>query len=320
MRAPRAARWLGVAVFAAVIIGARGARAGCALVQITTEPAALADDWRAAIVELIEQTRRQGTPWSCAGGALFLRLDGDDRAVLRFRDLEGHAVERHIPSPGALVATAEALLARPPQQEASPRSSPADAGVERAHERPPPADDDARRVSARPRREPRYIVDGTVGIRFSGPEAALWLAPALRATVPLEAWSAGVWARYGLPYVFQEVPPDFSMVQVNLGFSGGRQLLSVPIDLRVAFNPSFSVISMDADPPDHEASGAKIDLYLGAGLSAAIPFSPVWRGVVVLDAEMVPAAIRAERRLDPSFPALPAYEIGLAFGVELVAR
>ena len=319
-RAVLSVRCLGVAVVVAVLVAAREARAGCVPVQITTDPASLADDWQAAIVELTEQTRRPGTPWSCTGGALLLRFDGDNHAVLRFRDLEGRTPERRIPSPSALVATAEALLARPSPHEASPRSPLPVAEIARALERPPPDDDSARRVAARPQGEPRYIVDATVGIRFSGPDAALWLAPELRATVPLDAWSVGVWIRYGLPRVFQTVPPDFSMYQVNLGFSAGRQLLSAPIDLRVAFNPSFSVVAMDGDAPDHETSGVKIDFYLGAGLSAALPFSPVWRGVVVLDAEMVPAAIRAERYIDPAFPALPAYQLGLAFGVELVAR
>jgi hypothetical protein len=320
-RAARGARRLGVAAFLAVFVAAQGARAGCPVVRIATERAPLAPDWQAAVVDLIEQTRRPGTPWSCAGGALLLRFDDDDRAVLRFRDLDGNSVERHIPSPSALVATAEALLARPAPHEASPpASTPPVDEIERALERPPPDDDSAHRIPARPRGEPRYIVDATVGVRFSGPDAALWIAPELRATVPLDAWSVGVWIRYGIPHVFQVIPPDFAMSQVNLGFSGGRQLLSAPIDLRVAFNPSFSVISMDGDPAAREVSGAKIDFYLGAGLSAAIPFSPVWRGVVVLDAELAPAAIRAERRIDPSFPALPAYELGLAFGVELVAR
>ena len=310
---------LGVAAFVALFVPASEAGAGCVPVQITIEPATIADDWQAAIVELTDQTRRPGTPWSCTGGALFLRLQDNDPAVLRFRDADGRKAERHIPSASALVATAEALLARPSPREVSPHSPPAVDEVERALERPS-FDEDAHRVTARSRGEARYIVDATAGVRFSGPDAALWFAPGLRATVPLETWSVGVWIRYAVPHVFQQVPADFSMYQVNLGFSGGRQLLSAPIDLRVAFNPSFSVVAMDADRTDHEASGDKIDFYLGAALSAAIPFSRTWRGVVVLDAELVPAAIRAERRIDPSFPALPAYELGLAFGVELVAR
>jgi hypothetical protein len=111
------------------------------------------------------------------------------------------------------------------------------------------------------------------------------------ATVPFEAWSGGVWVRYGVPYIFDAVPEDFAMMQVNLGLSAGRQLVSAPVDLRVTLNPSLSVISMDADLSEHdEASGAKVDLYLGAGLSASIPFTDTWRGVLVADVEMVPAA------------------------------
>jgi hypothetical protein len=316
------ARRLGAVAFVASAFATGAARAACALVQITTEPASLAGDWQSAILDVMEQTTRIGTPWSCAGGALLLRVDADNRAVLRFRDPDGHEVERHVPSPRALVATAEALLARALPQEAPPPRPSVDESESPA-ERPPSSDDGALTRLTRPARsrgEPRYIVDATLGIRFSGPSAALWFAPELRATVPFDAWSVGVWARYGLPHVFGPLPVDFSMSQVNVGFSAGRQLLSAPIDLRVALNPSLSVVAMDADMNDNEVSGAKIDFYLGAAVSAAIPFSSLWRGVVVLDAEMVPAAIRAERRIDPALPVLPAYEIGAAFGVELVAR
>ena len=318
------ARWLATGTFVAIGVATGAARAACALVQITTEPASLAGDWQTAILDLVEQTTRTGMPWSCAGGALLLRVEDDDRAVLRFRDPEGHEVERHVPSPRALVATAEALLARAPPREAPPPRPPVGAIETASAAERPPSDEGALLRPARPARpargEPRYIVDATIGIRFSGPRAALWFAPELRATVPLEAWSVGVWARYGLPHVFGPLPIDFSMSQVNIGFSAGRQLVSTPIDLRVAVNPSLSVIAMDGDVNDNEVSGAKIDFYLGAAVSAAIPFSPIWRGVVVLDAEMVPAAIRAERRIAPVLPVLPAYEVGAAFGVELVVR
>lgn len=300
-----------------VIVTAGGARASCEPVRITTEPAEPAGDWQAAILELMQQTRRAGMPWSCSGGALVVQLDDDERAVLRFRDGEGRVVQRHVPSPRALVPTAEALLASAPPREAPPPSAIDE--VERALEQPPL--DVAPAEPARPRKDPRYLLDATLGVRFSGPTPTLWLAPELRATVPFEAWSGGVWVRYGLPYVFDSTPKEFFMAQVNLGLSAGRQLISAPVDLRLTFNPSLSVVSMDADPAEgQEASGAKVDIYLGLGLSAAIPFTETWRGVLLLDAEMVPASIRAERRVDPALPVLPAYEIGAAFGVELVAR
>lgn len=286
--------------------------------RITTEPAELADDWQAAVLELRQQTARAGMPWSCTGGALLVRLEGADRAVVRFRDGEGREVQRHVPSSRSLVPTAEAVLASAAPREKAP--PPVIDKVELALEQPPPDPEVESPRAARLRREPRYILDATMGARFSGPAPVVWFAPELRATVPFEAWSGGVWVRYGLPHVLDEVPKGFSMTQVNLGLSAGRQLLSAPVDLHVTFNPSLSVIAMDGDLPDYDASGAKIDLYLGAALRSAIPFTEHWRGVVVVDAEMVPASIRAERRIDPGLPALPAYELGLSLGVELVAR
>ena len=311
-------RSIGAAVFTAIFIVTEVARAACSLVQIRTEPVLLGGDWQAAVARLVEQTQRAGMPWSCAGGALLVRLDKIDRAVLRFRDPEGREVERHVPSPRSLVATAEALLARSTPRKAPP--PPAVDETERGLEQPTFDDEAGRRSPAPARQEPRYIVDAALGIRFSGPSAAVWFAPALRATVPFEAWSVGVWVRYGVPYVLDIVPPRFIMSQTNLGLSAGHLLLTAPAEIRVALSPSLSVVTMDADPIDHEASGAKVDFCLGAALSGAIPFSPRWRGVVVLDAELVPAGIRAERRIDPVLPALPTYEVGAAFGVELVTR
>jgi hypothetical protein len=317
---------LGAVALSAAVVAPGRARADCSSVQITTEPAVLAGEWQTAVLDLAQQTRRTGMPWSCVGGALLVRAEAGERVFLRFRDEDGHEVERHVPSPRSLVATAEALLATagpgpsPSTKSREKLSQSAVDDAELARERPPPDRDEARLLGARQRGEPRYLFDATVGIRFSGPSAALWLAPELCATVPFEAWSVGVWVRYGVPYVFDRVPKDFSMSQVNLGLSAGYQLLSAPVDLRVSLNPSVSVVSMDGDLTNHEGSGAKVDLYVGAGLSAAIPFTPTWRGVVVVDAEMVPAAIRAERRIDPALPPFPAYEIGAAFGVELVAR
>ena len=255
-------------------------------------------------------------PWSCSGGALLVHLEDEEHAVLRLRDVEGRLVQRHVPSPRALVPTAEALLA-----DTSPRAKPSPLVTDEANPPPAPPPNSAPPVPpARLPREPRYLLDATVGARFSGPSPTLWLAPELRATIPFDAWSGGVWVRYGVPYVFDAVPHEFDMGRVSLGLSAGRQLISTPVDLRVAFNPSLSVLSMEAESGEHRPEGVKVDLYLGLSLSAAIPFSEAWRGVVVVDAEMVPAAIREERRIASVLPVLPAYEVGLAVGVELVVR
>ncbi|MEP7125251.1 MAG: hypothetical protein ABJE95_30250 [Byssovorax sp.] len=313
---------LGKAAFAAAILVAGSARADCKSSQITTDPAVLTADWQAQVVNLIARTQQEGMPWSCVGGTLLVRLSDGGGAVLRFRDLDGQEVERRVPSLRLLVPTAEALLARATPREKSHDHAPVAAldEVEHALELPPPDRMEPSRASTRSPLEPRYIVDAALGVRFSGPAAAVWIAPQLRAIVPIDAWSIGVWIRYGIPYVFDVESKNFAMSQGNLGFSAGRQLLSAPVDVRLTFTPSLSVTSMDADLPDHEASGARIDMYLGAGLSAAIPFAQSWCGLVALDAEIVPAALRKERRIDPGLPALPAYELGVSLGVELVAR
>ena len=158
------------------------------------------------------------------------------------------------------------------------------------------------------------------GVRFSEPTRAVWFAPELRATIPMNDWSLGFWLRYGLPYTLDPVPKDFSMSQANLGIAAGRQLLTSPLALRLTVDPSIALISMEGDGADDHASGAKIEFQIGLGLLAALPITSTWRGVLRLDGELSPAGLGRERRIDPLLPPLPIAQIGAALGIEAVVR
>ncbi len=231
--------------------------------QITAEPEALSEEWQSAVDELRREVKREGMPWSCAGGALEVALDEPGRrAALRFRSSAGREVERHVPSPRELVSTAEALLARTTParlpRRRRPRRNHRQYPSPRAHLR------SSRRPPAHPR-EPRFLAAVMGGLRFSAPTRAVWFAPELRATIPVEAWSVGFWLRYALPFTLDAVPKDFSMSQANLGLAAGRQLLASPVEVRLTVDPSIAVISMEGDGTDGHASGAQIDFQIGLG-------------------------------------------------------
>jgi hypothetical protein len=314
-------RRLTAAAFVAALIAPGRARAACEPARITIEPAAPSEEWQPAVEELRRALAREGMPWSCVGGAVALHLDEEGRpAAVRFRDPAGREEKRHVPSPRELVSTTEALLSRTTPAELSstaPATPPISAAPAALDPRSAPA-----LAASRPAlpREPRFLASVMAGIRYGGPPRAVWFAPELRATIPVDAWSAGLWLRYAIPYTFDAVLPDFSMSQVNLGFAGGRRLLDSPLEVRLTVDPSIAVISMEGGSGENLASGAKIDFQIGLGLSAALPITTTWRGVIRLDGGISPESLGKERRIDPSLPPLPAYQIGASIGVEALVR
>ncbi|MEO5728223.1 MAG: hypothetical protein ABI134_31735, partial [Byssovorax sp.] len=311
-------RGLAPAISLATLVATDHARAACVPVQITTEPEAISEEWQSAVEELKREVTLEGMPWSCAGGALGIVLDeGGRRATLRFRNRAGREAIRHVPSSRELASTAEALLATTapaPPPAARERATTAPGALD---SRVKPAVDPAPRA---PQHEPRFLATAMGGVRFSGPTRALWFAPELRATIPVDAWSVGIWFRYALPYTLVPVPKEFSMSQANLGFAAGRRLLSSPIEARLTVDPSIAVVSMEGDVGEDEASGTMIDFQIGLGLSAALPITSTWRAVVRLDGELSPSGLGAERRIDPVLPPLPVFQLGASIGVEAVVR
>ena len=165
----------------------------------------------------------------------------------------------------------------------------------------------------------RIYLDALLSSRYAGPASALWGGGLFRATLPIEAWSAGVWVRFDAPaWALTHVPAHFSMSEVAIGLSVNRRIFAEPFELRVGFEPSVAVISMEGGPEQDHEEGGKVDARLGLALRGIWPISRSWRFLGSLDGEFAPAALggtSSHRRIDPDLPPAPAYTLGVSLGV-----
>lgn len=300
--------------------------APCAPAVADEGAASLPEAWRRELDALVAASGRGGHPWSCTGARLSLSPAPDGRgATLAVEDAAGRR-ERGVEAPEDLVPIGKALLAitiapapppppTPPAADAAPPIAP-----------PPPA------LPAPKAAGPRLalLVDALAETRFSGPTEALWAGASLRGTAAIDAWLAGLWARYEAPIaVFDRVPPDFTMSSVSIGLAGGRRLLAAPVELDVTFEPSLAVVLTGGRPDPHgEVSrDAQIDPRLGARLGMGVPlFGSRFRALVALDGEIAPGAFDQGGQGGPGhhgpppLPSRPAYTIGLSIGAELTLQ
>lgn len=279
--------------------------------------------WRAALDSLLKATNQAGRAWGCTGARLSLSLDPNGAgAILRLEERDGRTVERHIATPEDLVPTGEALLASP-ERPAPPPPASDDAISTRPTPRPTllkkPIDVTHDVAIHGPRVEPRLLVDGVLTGRYTGQTSALWGGAAIRGTIPIGAWSAGIWARFDLPaWVFTKVPEDFSMSEVCVGLSVGRRLVASPLELHLLAGPSLAVVAMEGGMEPDFAEGGRVDARVGVELRSLWTIAGVWRAVVSLDGEIAPGAAGSAkgRQVDPALPALPTYTMGLSIGVQ----
>ena len=253
--------------------------------------------------ELEEATSVQGQAWSCTGGTLSLAMDPSGRfATLTLADAGGTRVERRIPRAEDLVPSAKALLAAP-QVEIAPAPAPAPtAEVARAEQTPLPAPASAR--------EPRFLVDALLGVRYRRPEEAIWGAATVRAMIPFGAWSGGFWLRAAIPASLEGrgEPHNHATSEATLGLSAGRRLITGPFELHLTFDPSltlaFEPIVNPLEPKRHDELSVRISPQLGLGLRGTFPLAGPIRGAVALDGAFLPETIG----------------VGLSLGIEAVIR
>jgi len=150
---------------------------------------------------------------------------------------------------------------------------------------------------------------------------------ALRCTIPLLPWAVGLWARYdGAVHELSEwnlVEPFVGALAI--GALGSYRLLDEPVRLDIGLTGSLVLVHMSGEVPasteagEIEADKSSLDGRLGSELRLAVPLSPSWHAVAVLDAEVAPgAAIDSEARvLHEVLPPMPAYTIGVSVGAEV---
>lgn len=300
----------GACALALGLVAARAHAGPCQPARILAEGPALPEPWLRAASELAVAVVEEGHMWSCAGGELQLAVTDGGGATLRRRGPRGREVTRRVPTPGDLVPTAQALLAPITPAPTTAASIAA-----------PPAAPDAAQPSPPAPAAPRVVIEALVGPRYGGTLRAVWAAGTLRINVPIEAWSVGAWVRYGVPYVIDASPTDFSMSDLGFGLSLARRLLTAgPLELQATFDPSIAFVSMEGGAEPNLAQGAMIDGRLGLGVRATLRWNRMWRGVFALDGELAPASLARARRIDPALPPLPGYSVGASVGVGAAFR
>lgn len=328
----------------------------CAPAQIAGDVTSLPQVWRLALEALVAVTAREGQPWSCPEARITLVPPSDDApAVLEVEDASG-VRRRTVAFPADVVPLGEAMLARAfvlevpgplvtlggdaPARQITlggdapyPPAAPLMKGTDR--------DSDRRRAAANVPPDPAVLVpivsfpghppaasgllvDVLTGVHFTGPTRALLVGPELRAGVVRGRWLGALLARYDSAVAFfQRVPDQFTLASATIGVAGGYSLVTAPIELNAAIQPTLAVALIGGQPPGQTEPeiDAKVDLRLGARLSAAIPVAGRFRAVCALGAEGTPAALLPNGQSHHhDLPLLPGYMVGMSVGVEIAAN
>jgi hypothetical protein len=355
-------RWafLGVVLAAGSALSSQASAGECVPARLSDDTVALPAPWRHALEALVAATAREGQPWSCPNARVTLvprghdgedlrplgaaGLDDGSLPLLQVEDASG-VRRRPVASPAEVLPLGEAMLARtyPPEPAVLPaQPSPdgenpapmaivegADRGAPHPYPRfpewaPPPFDDmPHHRRPLPPSQGSDLQVDLLVGARYTGPTPAVLVGPELRASLGFGRWFGALVARYDSAVaVFQPVPPQFSLASMTIGLAGGYRLLTAPIELTLAVEPTLGVVLMGAQSRDMSEPDldSRVDLRLGARLGAAIPVSERLRVACAVGSEGVPAALftdRHSRRHD--LPSIPGYLVGISLGMEVLA-
>ena len=314
-------KWILAASTLAAAAPASRAHAACEGALATSDGAALPPAWRRALEALLKAAASEGHPWSCSGARIALVVDGPEGpGRLTVTPNDALALTREVEGPEDVVPVGEALLARPLERLAPPAPVVRVVDNSPARPEPPPAP-----ALPEPLREPRLLIDGLASARWSGSPAALWTGGVVRASLPFEAWSLGIWGRFELAAAqLQPEPSDFWMYSGSAGLSIGRRLLARPLELWAALDASVAIVSIDGGPDGTPlgAEGAKADPRIGLRLQGAVPFGPRWRLVFALDGEIGPMGLASARHriISTLLPPIPDFTLGASVGGELALR
>jgi hypothetical protein len=313
----------GVAAVATLVPIASDAHAAeCTPAQVAVDPATLPPRWRDALLALVAATAREGQPWSCPAGARVAVRPPREGGLAQLEIEDASGVHRRpVASPTDVVPLGEAMLTRvapldPPENPPPPPPPGAPPLVADVIPPPPPRLPEARSSGG-------LLVDILAGARYTGATRAVLMGPELRATLQSNRWQGALLARYDAAIaVLQQVPPQFTLSSVTIGFAGGYKLLTSPIEIVAAVEPTLAVVLMGAQKPMQTEPDvdAHVDMRLGARLAFIIPFGGRLRGIAALGAEGAPAALFSDRQSRRfALPEIPSYLAGLSLGVEIEA-
>lgn len=299
-----------------LLLGASGAASSA----WATEPACQAaveaagartapEPWRSAVQQLVRSTAEPGHPWSCGGGVVDLRVQGDAAELVVARQGEA-AVARRVATPDDVVPLGQALLAMPREapapQPAPPITPPTDPA-------PPPATSPP---TDRAPASPRLVVSAQASPRYAGGAGIALLGGGASAGVPLGPWLPAVWARYDVSPLHHRKQAGLDELCVGAALS--RTLSASWLELRAGVTVSAAV--MQRDVPQSRDDETRVDARIGLLGAVAIPIHGAVRALASVDAELAPGRARDEAPTNAagvSGVAFPHYTLGGALGVEL---
>jgi hypothetical protein len=284
---------------------ARSARA-CEPVHVRSEPEELPPAWAAAARSIARATATEGQPWSCVSATLVIVVAADGVRLRVFRD-GARLYDRAIEDPDDLEATAKAVLATISTPAPPPSKS-----------TPPPPPTDAESELLRP---PRAFIDLVVGARVEAPTPAVWGAVSLRVLAPVGGFRLGAGARFGAPMALLSHHDTSLMMS---GFDAmalvEREFFSGPTKLGLMVVPSICVVSMEVGEDPNEINGQKVEGRFGVGAFVARRLSNAFRLRGEIEGELSSTSFLGADVVAPGTPHVPSWGVGLAFGVEAIAR
>ncbi|MBI5532115.1 MAG: hypothetical protein HY898_05350 [Deltaproteobacteria bacterium] len=236
-------------------------------------------------------------------GSIEVIVDGE-RAVVRFRTIDGRTAEREIGSPAELVPAVQALLVAGPVR---------------------PAEDgqDLSKVTVRPGvgtaatgSSMHALVGALATARIAAPGGYVSSGGSVFASVATSRWELGVVGDWDPIYgrVSGAVPSEFEMT--SFGMAGQFAIRQPTRGPTLLFGGRAGIGGVSQQSND-VVNGQRTEAHLGALAGAVMPAAWMARFRVTILGEVVPGRVGRERTLGPGLPILPWWSVGLGVGMEV---
>jgi hypothetical protein len=288
----------------------------CASLRLVVAPE-LESAWAHAAASLGQQLGDALSSAECAHVEVSLSLPAPPAlagsADVHVRTPDGREATRHVKTPAALLPIVVGLLASAPP-EPSPPAHAAPPGLDR-HELPdftPPV----RRVPEAP--DPNHVgvfVGFAIGARAGLPTQVVMADVELFAHVVLHDWLILASVRYAPIAAIRGLTADGDAYEeAGIGLGIGRRFHLERSSLDLSFVPTLVLVSMETDLPV-EAFGTLADLRLDACARYGYSLSRSWTFNVALDTDVSPNGLVRPQLPNPGLVPVPAWTVGLRFGM-----
>jgi hypothetical protein len=221
---------------------------------------------------------------------------------------DGRVALRRVRSPDDLAPTVDALVLLPPRPPPSPEPKPSP-----PPERPPPG--------VAPQAATLNVEAGAAFVvRLSGAPAYASAGAEAYAGVRHARWLFALTVRYDpAEDLVKGSPSSFEMETVGAGFWFARRLFGEPsFAFDLGANASLLSETQSAQRDSNEVAGSMTDVRLG--LTTRASFGRTWAFAPSLTAEISPARLRRDLRIDQALPVLPAWSVGIGIGASWVGQ